>query len=459
MRQHTAGRRLAALILGAVLVVSACGSDVLDEAEAPDDTAASAATTAAPAPADNDTADDDTADGMADEEPAATTEAMADDDTAGDDMADEPSGEPIVIGAVLGSAGEGTYQSSINGLLAAEKAINAAGGIDGRPIQIEHCRDEVDPNIAVQCMQDIIDAGAVTFVGNFNCCGAQVIPELVAQGFSVIEGFMLTGGDMAVPGFYSSNGGAFVAGAGQAPLCAALGATRIAAAYVDVEAGAQLPPLIQGVLPLAWPDVQLVASEPMPLGTTDYAPIAAKLIAADPDCVLGLSGRDQVNPLIKALRQQGYTDLIAASGAATSVADLLVDVGPADAEGVALPLTYNRDSAGWAQFVAELAAHNPDRVGDDISVSAWLGVYIAADVISQVGTDPAAISAAIPEIVVNYDTQGLTKAPLDWSVPGENPLGIPLVNVRNWDFVPSQIINGEEVISGEGWVNFFTGRN
>ena len=423
-------RRLLALLFVFALIAAACGGDDDTTADAPDDQPA------AEQPA---------------EEPADEPDAGDGDAEEGDDTAmDEVSGDPIVLGSVLGSAGEETYISSRDGLLAGVEYVNANGGINGQPVEVEFCRDEQDPNIAIQCMQDVIDAGAVTFVANFNCCGAQLNPEILAAGYVTIGGFMLTGGDLSTPaadGFYSHNGGVFVAGAGQAPACAALGAERIAAAFVDVESGQQLPGVIEGVL-----GIELVASEPMPVGTADFAPIAAKIIAAEPDCVLGLSGKEQVVGILQALRQQGYTGLFTGSGSTVTAASMVADVGEA-ADNMVIPHIYDHSSPIWDDYVAALAVAAPDTIPDDIGVGAFLSVVMAAELIGEVGADPAAVTAAVESYFVDYDTQGLTQTPIDWSAPGENPLG--LTTIRDTGAIPTTIIDGEEVISDVGWVGLF----
>ncbi|BAN00865.1 ABC transporter substrate-binding protein [Ilumatobacter coccineus] len=438
-----------------VIAAAACGSD--DDASTSDDTAVAtdpAETDAEPeatATTDGDTTSDDEAQ-SGDE--AASTEASESTDTGDGDTADL-AGDPVIVGFIGTTVGgSSSWDSSGLAFDAATAAVNDAGGIDGRPIEVQRCDDGGDPNVAVECMQTLIDDGAVAFVANYTQFGDAVNPEIIAAGHVVIGGFLFTGGDFGVPEVYATNGGAFVGGAGQFSACAAVGATGITAAYLDVPAGQQVPGLIEGVVKPAFPDVEFVSAEPLAVDLADFAPVAAKIISDGADCVMALSTTAQNNQLVQALRAQGFDGRITASGAVTTTAQAIADLG-ADADKMVIPHLYDHRSTGWDAYVAALAAVAPEQVPDDIGAGAWLSVLIAADVIAETGDDPAAITAGVTEVVVDYDTDGLTEAPLDWSVDGDNPLG--LVNLRNVSSVPSEIIDGEEVISDAGFVSLFGG--
>jgi ABC-type branched-subunit amino acid transport system substrate-binding protein len=103
--------------------------------------------------------------------PAPTTAATASSGTA-------PRGEPIEIGVL------GTIESTIvsypevkDAALATGKAINAAGGVGGRPVEIVICNDDFDPNIAATCAQNLVDQHVVAVIGPTSYVGN---PEILA---------------------------------------------------------------------------------------------------------------------------------------------------------------------------------------------------------------------------------------------------------------------------------------
>ena len=73
-------------------------------------------------------------------------------------FAQAPAGEPIKIGAVLSvtGVGAGLGVNERNGLILAEKTINAKGGLNGRPIRIIIEDDTSNPDTAVTKVNDLI---------------------------------------------------------------------------------------------------------------------------------------------------------------------------------------------------------------------------------------------------------------------------------------------------------------
>ena len=116
-----------------------------------------AATAAAPAPADEPADDGDAA---PEPEP---TEAPA--PAAADEPA-EPSGEPVRIGILFSNSGPaGIFgQPTANIAEFIEEDINAAGGINGRPVETFLADDATDPAVGRQAMEQLIESDGVDVV-------------------------------------------------------------------------------------------------------------------------------------------------------------------------------------------------------------------------------------------------------------------------------------------------------
>ena len=73
-------------------------------------------------------------------------------------FAQAASGDPIKFGAVVSvtGVGAGLGVNERNGLLLAEKTINAKGGLNGRPIRIIIEDDTSNPDVAVTKVNDLI---------------------------------------------------------------------------------------------------------------------------------------------------------------------------------------------------------------------------------------------------------------------------------------------------------------
>ena len=450
--------KLLCALLALTLVAAACSDDTDDTSPGVDQSTSDGAGDDGSGDDDGGGTDDDTSDDSTDGD-STDGDSTDGDSTDGDstDGDDEPStaatGEPIYVG-YIGSIvpGSTSFETRTAGIEAALAPINAAGGIDNRPIELLTCDDTGDPNVGVECVDSLIEDGVVTFVGSLNQSGATANPVITEAGFVTIGGFMLTAGDNGVADFYTTDGGNIVGGPGQFSACASLGAKRVSIAFLDIPAAQIIGGLVDSMVKPAWPDTEIVGNEPLALDLADFAPVAAKIIGSDADCVMALSTNAQNIALIRALRDQGYEGRIAGNSANLTTPDAVAQLGE-DADGLILSQYYDQTSDGWNQYVEELAAVHPEASPDGWGVGAWLAGKIAALVIAETGPDPAAITAGVPEIVVDYDTNGLTEGPIDWSVPGDNPLGI--VNLRNDSWIPVEVVNGEDVPDPNGFVSVF----
>lgn len=124
------------------------------------------------------------ADTSADESGDEGTEA----DGEGDESADEDaaaSSEPILVmvTGTIESPAFGVPSAPLGAQIAIDE-VNAAGGIDGRPLELLVCNDELDPSIATGCVQTAVQEGAVALVGGLSVFEAPLVPLLEAEGIA-----------------------------------------------------------------------------------------------------------------------------------------------------------------------------------------------------------------------------------------------------------------------------------
>ena len=163
---------VASLVALLALVAAACG-DADDGAESPETTSEPAApdepehdepeTTEAPAPETTEAPDEpETTEAPAPE----TTEAPAEPDPEEMQEPAAPSGEPVRIGILFSNSGPagvfGPPTANISELI--EEDINAAGGINGRPVETFLADDATDPAVGRQAMEQLIDSDNVDVV-------------------------------------------------------------------------------------------------------------------------------------------------------------------------------------------------------------------------------------------------------------------------------------------------------
>jgi ABC-type branched-subunit amino acid transport system substrate-binding protein len=103
-------------------------------------------------------------------------------DTAAEPTGDSvaaPSGEPIKLMTVTTLNANGpTYENiSITATLAAD-FINANGGINGRPLEVEVCDEQFDAAVAATCARQAVEDGAVSVVGSFTYFAEAIVPVI-----------------------------------------------------------------------------------------------------------------------------------------------------------------------------------------------------------------------------------------------------------------------------------------
>ena len=147
------------LIALITMIAAACGTSDDDPAEAEP-----ASATAAPAPDDGPASTEPAQDSETEPDPApAPTEAAA---ASEPDQPAAPSGEPVRIGILFSNSGPaGIFgQPTANIAEFIEEDINAAGGINGRPVETYLADDATDPAIGRQAMEQLIESDGVDVV-------------------------------------------------------------------------------------------------------------------------------------------------------------------------------------------------------------------------------------------------------------------------------------------------------
>jgi branched-chain amino acid transport system substrate-binding protein len=153
--------KITAAAAALLLVAAACGDDDDDEA-APDTTGGDTAATTAgtePAPA--------TTGGPATTAGSATTGGPATTGGAATTAGEAPTGEPIPIGLLTSLTGPfAPWGVQVrDGMQLAVDEINAAGGVDGRPLELVVADDQTDPDQGATEIERLVEEGVVAIGG------------------------------------------------------------------------------------------------------------------------------------------------------------------------------------------------------------------------------------------------------------------------------------------------------
>jgi ABC-type branched-subunit amino acid transport system substrate-binding protein len=415
------GHRLksVALLSTAVLLIAACGDDddSADSTTAPAATQAPATSpsTEAPAPATTAAASSD--------DTAATTAPAATDAPATTAAVAAPSGDPVKV-MVMG-AFTGLYDTSFSFDVAkaAAQAVNSAGGIQGRPMEILTCDDKFDPNATLDCARQASDEGVVAIISGLALAG-DYVDYAAQQGIAVIPavGFQSAEFQNEIS-FPITAGGAGLATAAIAEVLAQ-GVTKISLVY-DESSGVAKPAAEAAAAGLEAQGIEVTNVIPMAIDLPDGSSILAAAEKDDAQGVALLVQGVQAAQFISAA-DLADSDLIMGSYDLSLEPATIKTLGPA-ADGVLMASSFKQltstDDPAVQEFLAELAAYDSSLTTDDWSIpGVGLGVYAATHLVAQAGNeaasvDAAGVLAALPT-VSNFDI-GIM-APIDFSAPNAN---------------------------------------
>jgi branched-chain amino acid transport system substrate-binding protein len=319
----------------------------------------------------------------------------------------QTSGEPIKIGAIVSitGAGAGLGAPERNGLLLAEKDINAKGGINGRPIKIIVEDDTSNADTALSKANDLI----------------------FSQKVVALLGPSLTASTVAVGGLTHSNHIPQIAFTGIGP---AVEKERTCLAHVlppqklNAEALLEYAKSIKatkiGVLhdagygtvvlaelkPLADKyGVKLVAVEKFEIGATDTTTQAAKVKAAQPDAIFIIA--TSATPFRNARQIQITQPIIAAIGSSSYE---YVNAMGAGADNIVIPeFLVGEDPLPHQKAFVELFKQTYNSTPKNYEAAAWDAAHILAQALTKAGADATgqklcdAMRVPYSGVLANYD--------------------------------------------------------
>jgi branched-chain amino acid transport system substrate-binding protein len=256
------------------------------------------------------------------------------------------SGEPILVGIVTTTSGLlGSYgQQYVAGFEAGlDYATDGTRAVDGRPIELEIIDDGGEPEQAISAATDLVGRGVQIIAGSASSgVAVQMAP------FAEENQILYISGPAASDALTGINDHTFRSGrqtyqdvATAATLVGDPAGKRVLVLAQDSEFGAGNFAAVQSVLGGQGASVESLL---VPLGTTEFTPVAQQVIQAAPDLLFVAWAGDTTAAMWQALQQQGVFE-------ATTVTTGLGDQ--------ASWASYGQDPSGIA-FLSHYFADAPD---------------------------------------------------------------------------------------------------
>jgi branched-chain amino acid transport system substrate-binding protein len=356
--------------------------------------------------------------------------------------APEPTSESIVFGMVAPMTGDAAdYGIQLEtGVRLAVDEINAAGGIDGRLVELEVCDDKCDPYEASMCAQRMVnDENIFAVIGHVcsSCtlAGGPIYEEagLTAMTVSSTNPEVTQKGWKHVFRTIAHDGL-------QGPLMAEfaieeLGATKLAIMYASHDYGQGL---LDATVP-AVPDLggEVVAVETYAPGVDkDFSAQLTKIAEADPEALLLLTDYAEGGMITKQRAAAGLGDVpVVASGG--NQHQQFIDLGGEGAEGAFVTVYF--DPGKPDPKVQEFVDKYLDEY--DHMPSEQAGYGYEAPYIYKQAIEKGATSETIHEVLheVEYDgLTGLTKFGEDGDVTGKGQAILVVKDGAFTSYVPEE---------------------
>lgn len=396
----TRTRRAAGALLATALLVAACGSDDDDDGANKDSGSASSADTG----------------------------------TA--------TGEPIRVMVA------GTFEEPATGVELPEapgaaharaQAINDAGGIDGRPIEIIECNTAIDPNLTEQCARQAVDEKVVAAVG-FNASTADsFIPILEEAGIPVIGPSPISPTSVQSPVAFPVWSGLLGVFAGLPIALEEQGARNQSFVVSDVGAATAAADAF-----LRWgadsAGAEVADTVLVPPDTSDFAAVSASALRGDTEGVNFFILGSGTGTLLKALRGAD-DDIPIVTGDGFLSRQLLDSLGDT-AEGLLVLSGFHFDSDNGRLFQEDMAAYDDSLEVNDTSAEYWLPMWVLEQVLQDVDDPTAASVLEAMGKIEELDMGGMTP-PLTTTAEVDLPGGpIAMPRMFNPTVVVYEIVDG-----------------
>jgi len=313
-----------------------------------------------------------------------------------------PSGQPVVIGAILSTSGlyAPLGEPERNALKLAEADINAHGGIAGRPVQITIVDDEGKGDTAAQLATSLIGQNVAALIGGSLTPTSSAIAR-VSQAAKVVQIYMTPTSQLwnAKSGvakyvFEATPRNELEAVELLDYAKAKQGTKKIGLLHDDAPYGTQGAAIVNAEAASA--GVAIVDDEPFPIATTDLTAQLGKIKASGADTVLIWTASPAAALAVRQIRQLGLNVKII--GSTGIVSDNFLRIAGKDGDGVYSDMDLNvthPDAAQRAFMHAYRAAYHTRP--NNFASFAWDAAHLAARALAKTGGrgDGDALAAAL----------------------------------------------------------------
>lgn len=283
-------------------------------------------------------------------------------------------------------------------------AINAKGGLNGRPVQLIVCSDESNPNTARSCAQQAVAEHVAAVVGMQTFAGNVVLPILAQAGIPAVGVAPFLPTDLAANSF-PDVGGVLADNVGVVDVLKALGSTHQAGIW---PAGVMNPFYTQ--LQQQRADAvgaKFSGNTSIPVNSSDLSAVVTKATENGVDGLFGFAANEPA--LVTAVKQNAPGVKLVSESFNLGPQNLKSLGQNAEGLGVVLhTVPYTADVPGAKLYQADMAKYQAKQVLSNDGLHEWMAVWTFERVVGALPTiDANSVTDAYSKIR-DLDMGGLT---------------------------------------------------
>ncbi|MEV0589940.1 ABC transporter substrate-binding protein [Nonomuraea cavernae] len=278
-----------------------------------------------------------------------------------------------LVGILTVSAPSVGFPDQAAAIEAAVSAVNDAGGIAGRKVELTVCNDQADPNVSAKCAQDAVAQGAIAVIGGLSVGGSGMVPVLEQAGIPLLS-HPINPLEFTSANSWPIPGGTPVSFSGAAiGLVKTYGCKKVDAITQSLPSSIASADFADAGLKSL--GMKLNAKIAVPTTNADYGAPVAQVVSNGADCVVIALPPGEAGKAIAALGA-GAPGVKAGLAAASLTQALIDQVGKA-AEGVLLSdsfLPVNSEEPGMVAFRDAMKKYQPEAKPTSAGVVVWSAV-------------------------------------------------------------------------------------
>ena len=373
--------------------------------------------------------------------------------------------EPIEIGVITSLTGRFAEfgEQHRAGFAVALEDVNAAGGVNGRPVELLLEDDTSDLNTALIAAEGLIGRDVPLVLGAYSSSITNPLSQYFASEELPFLVFTSSADNITAPG----NEWVFRL-------------NQSASAYAEVlfdifdaqrEAGAELERIAliagNGNFETSVADAavrlaeergyEIVENESYDRGVTDFRPILNRFKSAEPDVVFMVSYAEDSTAIMRQAKEVGLDADVFAGGAAGFALPSFIEGAGDAAEHVVTATAWTEDVAypGAAELFARLQEQLDGHAPSYHAAQAYAGLITAVDALSRAeDLSPEAVRQALEATDLPDTAYGPIQFVDEGGFTNQNPVAMVAQQVQDGTFVtvfPSEIAPGELIFPTPAW--------